>query len=122
MHCRVLVSLDWILGLTLAPCECLVPLFPQRAISECRSLPLAVVGTHLCQALRAGYAVSLERAGLTPAVQQLIRDVICNPPVNSGEHHCPYLTAGRAHHSWKAGAVPLLSFQGSAVKQLCHDP
>ncbi|NXU96717.1 WRN helicase, partial [Cettia cetti] len=54
-----------------------------RAISECRSLPLAVVGTHLCQALRAGHAVSLERAGLTPAVQQLLRDVIRNPPVNS---------------------------------------
>ncbi|XP_039920234.1 bifunctional 3'-5' exonuclease/ATP-dependent helicase WRN isoform X2 [Hirundo rustica] len=53
------------------------------AISECRSLPLAVVGTHLSQALRVGYAVSLERAGLTPAVQQVIRDVIRNPPINS---------------------------------------
>uniref|UniRef100_A0A8C3V3I1 DNA 3'-5' helicase n=1 Tax=Catharus ustulatus TaxID=91951 RepID=A0A8C3V3I1_CATUS len=53
------------------------------AISECRSLPLAVVGTHLCQALRAGCAVSLERAGLTPAVQRILRDVICNPPINS---------------------------------------
>ncbi|NXW74399.1 WRN helicase, partial [Hirundo rustica] len=54
-----------------------------RAISECRSLPLAVVGTHLSQAVRVGYAVSLERAGLTPAVQQVIRDVIRNPPINS---------------------------------------
>ncbi|NWR52507.1 WRN helicase, partial [Regulus satrapa] len=54
-----------------------------RAISECRSLPLAVIGTHLSQALRAGYTVSLERAGLTPAVQQVIRDVIHNPPINS---------------------------------------
>ncbi|NXA62965.1 WRN helicase, partial [Mohoua ochrocephala] len=54
-----------------------------RAISECRSLPLAVVGTHLSQALAAGYAVSLERAGLTPGVQQVITDVIRNPPINS---------------------------------------
>ncbi|XP_014740421.1 PREDICTED: Werner syndrome ATP-dependent helicase isoform X6 [Sturnus vulgaris] len=54
-----------------------------EAISECRSLPLAVVGTHLCQALRAGYAVSLERAGLTPAVQRVLRDVIHSPPINS---------------------------------------
>ncbi|NXD30187.1 WRN helicase, partial [Spelaeornis formosus] len=53
------------------------------AISECRSLPLAVVGFHLSQALAAGYTVSLERAGLTPAVQQLLRDIIHNPPINS---------------------------------------
>ncbi|NWW82847.1 WRN helicase, partial [Climacteris rufus] len=54
-----------------------------KAISECRSLPLAVVGTHLCQALRAGYPVSLERAGLTAEVQQVLMDVIHNPPINS---------------------------------------
>uniref|UniRef100_A0A8C3Y7Y6 ATP-dependent DNA helicase n=1 Tax=Catharus ustulatus TaxID=91951 RepID=A0A8C3Y7Y6_CATUS len=76
-------ALDCFLGMMLLPCESLVPLLPQGAISECRSLPLAVVGTHLCQALRAGCAVSLERAGLTPAVQRILRDVICNPPINS---------------------------------------
>ncbi|NXU91217.1 WRN helicase, partial [Xiphorhynchus elegans] len=54
-----------------------------RAISECRSLPLAVVGTHLLQAMKAGLPVSLERAGLTPEVQQVITDVIRNPPVDS---------------------------------------
>ncbi|XP_068044358.1 LOW QUALITY PROTEIN: bifunctional 3'-5' exonuclease/ATP-dependent helicase WRN [Anomalospiza imberbis] len=54
-----------------------------RAISESRSLPLAVVGTHLCQAVAAGRTVSLERAGLTPAVQRVIRDVIRNPPILS---------------------------------------
>lgn len=87
LRCCVLVSLDCFLGVALGPCESLVPLFPQRAISECRSLPLAVVGTHLSQALAAGYTVSLERAGLTPGVQQVITDVIRNPPINSGEHH-----------------------------------
>ncbi|NXS22189.1 WRN helicase, partial [Mystacornis crossleyi] len=54
-----------------------------RAISECRSLPLAVVGTHLSQALAAGCTVNLERAGLTPGVQQVITDVIRSPPINS---------------------------------------
>ncbi|XP_027605188.2 Werner syndrome ATP-dependent helicase isoform X1 [Pipra filicauda] len=54
-----------------------------RAISECRSLPLAVVGTQLLQAMKAGFPVSLERAGLTPEVQRVITDVIRNPPVDS---------------------------------------
>ncbi|NXA09667.1 WRN helicase, partial [Sapayoa aenigma] len=54
-----------------------------RAISECRSLPLDVVGTHLVQAMNAGFPVSLERAGLTPEVQHIVTDVIRNPPVDS---------------------------------------
>ncbi|KAM9030389.1 bifunctional 3'-5' exonuclease/ATP-dependent helicase WRN isoform 1-T1 [Ara ararauna] len=54
-----------------------------RTISESRSLPLSEVGTHLFQALTAGYPVDLERAGLTPEVHQLISDVIRNPPIES---------------------------------------
>ncbi|XP_071600108.1 bifunctional 3'-5' exonuclease/ATP-dependent helicase WRN isoform X1 [Heliangelus exortis] len=54
-----------------------------RTISESRSLPLSEVGTHLLQALRAGYPLHLERAGLTPEVQQIISDVIHNPPIAS---------------------------------------
>lgn len=54
-----------------------------RTISESRSLRLSEVGTHLCQAMKAGYPVNLERAGLTPEVQQIISDVIRNPPINS---------------------------------------
>lgn len=54
-----------------------------RAISESRSLPLSEVGTHLFQAMKAGYPVNLERAGLTPDVQQLISAVIRNPPIES---------------------------------------
>ncbi|XP_075566046.1 bifunctional 3'-5' exonuclease/ATP-dependent helicase WRN isoform X2 [Pelecanus crispus] len=53
-----------------------------RTISESRSLPLSEVGTHLFQAMKAGYPVNLERAGLTPEVQQMISDVIRNPPIN----------------------------------------
>ncbi|NXH16502.1 WRN helicase, partial [Bucco capensis] len=54
-----------------------------RAISESRSLPLSEVGTHLFEAMKAGYPVNLERAGLTPEVQQIIANVIHNPPINS---------------------------------------
>ncbi|XP_051475419.1 bifunctional 3'-5' exonuclease/ATP-dependent helicase WRN isoform X2 [Apus apus] len=54
-----------------------------RTISESRSLPLSEVGTHLLQAMKAGYPVHLERAGLTPEVHQIISNVICNPPIDS---------------------------------------
>ncbi|KAJ7335801.1 hypothetical protein JRQ81_013742 [Phrynocephalus forsythii] len=54
-----------------------------RSISESRSLPIAVVGTHLSQALKAGYPVNLERVGLTPEIQEIIMKCIQNPPINS---------------------------------------
>lgn len=54
-----------------------------RTISESRSLPLSEVGTHLFEAMKAGYPVNLERAGLTPEVQQIVSDVIHNPPIDS---------------------------------------
>ncbi|XP_043368980.1 Werner syndrome ATP-dependent helicase isoform X3 [Dermochelys coriacea] len=54
-----------------------------KSISESRSLPLTVVGSHLFQAMKAGYPVDLERAGLTPEVQKFITDIIQNPPINS---------------------------------------
>ncbi|NWU98727.1 WRN helicase, partial [Upupa epops] len=54
-----------------------------RTISETRCLPLSEVGTHLFQAMIAGYPFDLQRAGLTPDVQQIITDVICNPPIDS---------------------------------------
>ncbi|XP_060092952.1 bifunctional 3'-5' exonuclease/ATP-dependent helicase WRN isoform X3 [Heteronotia binoei] len=54
-----------------------------RSISEKRSLPLTVIGTHLFQALKAGHPVDLERAGLTPEIQELIMKVIQSPPINS---------------------------------------
>ncbi|NXP12787.1 WRN helicase, partial [Thinocorus orbignyianus] len=54
-----------------------------RTISESRSLPLSEVGSHLVQAMKAGYSVNLERAGLTHDVRQIISDVIRNPPIDS---------------------------------------
>uniref|UniRef100_A0A8D0HN34 Helicase Helix-turn-helix domain-containing protein n=1 Tax=Sphenodon punctatus TaxID=8508 RepID=A0A8D0HN34_SPHPU len=53
------------------------------SISERRSLPLTVVGTHLYQAMKADFPVDLERAGLTPVVQESITKVIQTPPIYS---------------------------------------
>ncbi|MEJ1285015.1 Werner syndrome RecQ like helicase [Cricetulus griseus] len=52
-------------------------------IAENRLLPLTAVGMHLAQAVKAGYPLDMERAGLTPEVQKIITDVIRNPPINS---------------------------------------
>jgi len=46
---------------------------------------------HLSQAMKAGYPVDTERAGLTPEIQKIIADVIRNPPINSGDNHDPCL-------------------------------
>uniref|UniRef100_A0A663MJB9 DNA 3'-5' helicase n=1 Tax=Athene cunicularia TaxID=194338 RepID=A0A663MJB9_ATHCN len=62
-----------------------------RTISETRSLPFSEVGTHLFQAMKAGYSVNLERAGLTPDIKQIISNVIRNPPIDSGKHCSFYL-------------------------------
>ncbi|XP_037687240.1 Werner syndrome ATP-dependent helicase isoform X2 [Choloepus didactylus] len=52
-------------------------------IVENRTLPLATVGMHLSQAVKAGYPLDVARAGLTPEVQKIIVDVIRSPPINS---------------------------------------
>ncbi|XP_054556820.1 bifunctional 3'-5' exonuclease/ATP-dependent helicase WRN isoform X3 [Talpa occidentalis] len=62
-----------------------------KNIAENRILPLTEVGMHLSQAVKAGYPVDMERAGLTPEVQKIIADVIRNPPINSGDNHDPSL-------------------------------
>jgi hypothetical protein len=40
---------------------------------------------HLAQAVKAGYPLDMERAGLTPETWKIIMDVIRNPPINSGD-------------------------------------
>ncbi|XP_010590770.2 bifunctional 3'-5' exonuclease/ATP-dependent helicase WRN isoform X1 [Loxodonta africana] len=54
-----------------------------KSIAQSRTLPLTSVGMHLAQAVKAGYPLDMERAGLTPEVQKIIADVIRNPPINS---------------------------------------
>ncbi|XP_028624037.1 Werner syndrome ATP-dependent helicase isoform X2 [Grammomys surdaster] len=54
-----------------------------HSIAENRLLPLTAVGMHLAQAVKAGYPLDMERAGLTPETQKIIMDVIRNPPINS---------------------------------------
>ncbi|XP_068961031.1 bifunctional 3'-5' exonuclease/ATP-dependent helicase WRN [Petaurus breviceps papuanus] len=53
------------------------------SIAENRTMPLPVVGSHLSQAVKAGYPLDFERAGLTPQVRKIITDVIQKPPINS---------------------------------------
>ncbi|EHB18352.1 Werner syndrome ATP-dependent helicase [Heterocephalus glaber] len=53
------------------------------SIAKDRILPLTAVGMHLAQAVKAGYSLDMERAGLTPEIQKIIADVIRNPPINS---------------------------------------
>ncbi|XP_055972606.1 bifunctional 3'-5' exonuclease/ATP-dependent helicase WRN [Sorex fumeus] len=64
------------------------PLFQEEKMvlkreAENRRLPLTAVGRPLSQAVRAGYPLQTQGAGLTPEVQKIIADVIRNPPVNS---------------------------------------
>uniref|UniRef100_A0A8D0SAV7 Bifunctional 3'-5' exonuclease/ATP-dependent helicase WRN n=1 Tax=Sus scrofa TaxID=9823 RepID=A0A8D0SAV7_PIG len=54
-----------------------------KSIAEERILPLTAVGMHLSQAVKAGYPLDMDRAGLTPEVQKIIADVIRNPHINS---------------------------------------
>ncbi|XP_008583685.1 PREDICTED: Werner syndrome ATP-dependent helicase [Galeopterus variegatus] len=57
-----------------------------KSIADNRILPLTTVGMHLSQAVKAGYPLDVERAGLTPEVQKIIADVIRNPPINSDKN------------------------------------
>ncbi|XP_062933266.1 bifunctional 3'-5' exonuclease/ATP-dependent helicase WRN isoform X2 [Cynocephalus volans] len=57
-----------------------------KSIADNRILPLTTVGMHLSQAVKAGYPLDVERAGLTPEVQKIIADVIRNPTINSDKN------------------------------------
>ncbi|KAE8631557.1 hypothetical protein XENTR_v10001231 [Xenopus tropicalis] len=54
-----------------------------KKVADARCLSMAAVGMHLWQALKAGYSVDVQRAGLTPGIRKLIIDNIKNPPINS---------------------------------------
>ncbi|XP_033871586.3 bifunctional 3'-5' exonuclease/ATP-dependent helicase WRN isoform X1 [Acipenser ruthenus] len=54
-----------------------------RKVADSRSLPVSVVGSHLSQALKIGYPLDTERAGLTPQTQRKITDIIRSSPINS---------------------------------------
>ncbi|XP_053318707.1 bifunctional 3'-5' exonuclease/ATP-dependent helicase WRN [Spea bombifrons] len=54
-----------------------------QTIADARSLSIAAVGMHLCQALKAGYPVNVQRTGLTSTIQDTISNVIKKPPINS---------------------------------------
>ncbi|XP_071970116.1 bifunctional 3'-5' exonuclease/ATP-dependent helicase WRN isoform X3 [Engystomops pustulosus] len=60
-----------------------------QTVANTRSISFTAVGMHLWQALKAGYPLDVQRAGLTPAIQKTITDVINGPTINSGPANCP---------------------------------
>ncbi|XP_061119688.1 bifunctional 3'-5' exonuclease/ATP-dependent helicase WRN isoform X2 [Conger conger] len=54
-----------------------------KLVSDSRSLPLAVVESHLLQAWRANLPLDAERAGLTPTIRTTIASAITGHPVSS---------------------------------------
>ncbi|XP_073686167.1 bifunctional 3'-5' exonuclease/ATP-dependent helicase WRN [Garra rufa] len=54
-----------------------------RQVADARSLPMAVVESHLLQAQKMGCAVDTDRAGLTASIYKTIRKNIPSPPVSS---------------------------------------
>ncbi|RXN11839.1 Werner syndrome ATP-dependent helicase isoform X2 [Labeo rohita] len=54
-----------------------------RQVADARSLPMAVVESHLLQAQKMGCAVDTDRAGLSPSIYNTIRKIISSPPVSS---------------------------------------
>ncbi|XP_069834231.1 bifunctional 3'-5' exonuclease/ATP-dependent helicase WRN isoform X2 [Dendropsophus ebraccatus] len=52
-------------------------------IANSRTISVTAVGMHLWQALKAGYPLNVQRAGLTPVIQKTITEVIKGPPINS---------------------------------------
>ncbi|XP_058644644.1 bifunctional 3'-5' exonuclease/ATP-dependent helicase WRN isoform X2 [Onychostoma macrolepis] len=54
-----------------------------RQVADARSLPMAVVESHLLQAQKMGCAVDTDRAGLSESIYNTIRKSIASPPVSS---------------------------------------
>ncbi|XP_048028103.1 Werner syndrome ATP-dependent helicase homolog [Megalobrama amblycephala] len=54
-----------------------------RQVADARSLPMAVVESHLLQAQKMGCAVDTDRAGLSASVYNTIRKSIASPPASS---------------------------------------
>lgn len=54
-----------------------------QSVADIRSISLTAAGMHLWQALKAGYSLDVQRAGLTPAVQRTITEIIKGPVINS---------------------------------------
>uniref|UniRef100_A0A8C1N170 DNA 3'-5' helicase n=1 Tax=Cyprinus carpio TaxID=7962 RepID=A0A8C1N170_CYPCA len=56
---------------------------PRLQVADARSLPMAVVESHLLQAQKMGCAVDTDRAGLSASIYNTIRKSIASPPVSS---------------------------------------
>ncbi|XP_046907168.1 Werner syndrome ATP-dependent helicase homolog isoform X2 [Hypomesus transpacificus] len=54
-----------------------------KHVCDARSLPSAVVESHLLQAFRADLPLDMDRAGLTPAIRDAILSIVQSAPINS---------------------------------------
>uniref|UniRef100_A0AAY5EVW8 DNA 3'-5' helicase n=1 Tax=Electrophorus electricus TaxID=8005 RepID=A0AAY5EVW8_ELEEL len=55
-------------------------------VADARSLPVAVVESHLLQAQRANHPLHTERAGLSPSIYNTITRIISSPPLSSSDN------------------------------------
>ena len=60
----------------------------QKHVCDARSLPSAVVESHLLQAFRADLPLDMDRAGLTPAIRDAILSIVQSAPINSSKGTC----------------------------------
>ncbi|XP_057184109.1 bifunctional 3'-5' exonuclease/ATP-dependent helicase WRN isoform X2 [Triplophysa rosa] len=54
-----------------------------RQVADVRSVPLAVVESHLLQAQKMNCPIDTERAGLSPSIYNTITNIITSPPLSS---------------------------------------
>ena len=57
---------------------------PQELVGKMKGVQPQTVLNHMCDCIRAGLPVDVERLGVTDKLEQLIIDTIRRPPINSG--------------------------------------
>ncbi|XP_067114125.1 bifunctional 3'-5' exonuclease/ATP-dependent helicase WRN isoform X2 [Osmerus mordax] len=65
-----------------------------KYVCDARSLPSAVVESHLLQAFRADLPLDVNRAGLTPAIRDTIMRIVQSAPINSNLNDIKAIQAG----------------------------
>jgi hypothetical protein len=59
----------------------------QDIVAQMRGVKSGTIVSNLCDCIRAGLRVDIERLSVTKEVENLIVDVVRKPPVNSGLFH-----------------------------------
>lgn len=63
---------------------CAVCVYVQRQVADARSLPMAVVESHLLQVQKAGQPLDTEHAGLSTSLFNTITRILSSTPLSSG--------------------------------------